>query len=112
MYNSIVMFSKPGWVILPIVVRPATNVPSSFTLNHVPNSSGVLIARHTRAFGARSRSVFSIRSVLVAVAAFDMCNLLVAYTIIERAGNATFGLHFIFAGMAPDELPSRAKRGT
>src|SRR5439155_1131708 len=35
--------------------------------NHVPNSCASLIARHTRARGARSITRFSIRSVLIVV---------------------------------------------
>src|SRR4029077_8649837 len=49
---------------LPRTGLPSANALSSFTRNHVPNSSAFVRARHTRVRGARSTTRFSIRSVL------------------------------------------------
>src|SRR6266487_2209227 len=53
---------------------PGANGPSNFMPNQVPNSSASVSARQTRARGARSRIVFSMRSVTTT----DIRNLLVA----------------------------------
>ena len=63
-------------VIWPRETCPGTNGPSSRTRNHVPNSRWSVSARQTRDTGALSSMVFSMRSV--------MCNLLVAYYVVDR----------------------------
>src|SRR5689334_828010 len=58
--------------IAPRTVDPSTNGPSNRAPNHWPNAVESVIALHTRSIGARSRTDFSIRSVLI-------CNLPVAF---------------------------------
>src|SRR6476646_7222278 len=54
---------------------PGLKGPSNLTPNHSPNSRESVMARQTRARGARRRIFFSIRSV---TACCDICNLAVA----------------------------------
>src|SRR5260370_35943360 len=61
------------------MLLPATNGSSNSTPNQLPNCFESLIARHTRSCGARSRTLFSIRSVLELIR-----NLQVAFRITAR----------------------------
>src|SRR5919198_6432229 len=67
--STVVPTSTPRWG------APALKGASNFTPNQAPNSSEFAIALHTRARGARSRTCFSIRSVVFTVL---ICNLWVA----------------------------------
>src|SRR5579863_5429699 len=99
---------------------PSTNAPSSFTPNHVPNSSALASARHTRERGAfrtaflsiRSVSAISIRNLLVANLSWTHpnCNLFVAHSIaawaiidlgFRRAARAVETELGLFAGSRP-----------
>src|SRR5687767_3647441 len=77
-------------VIRPRTVAPSANSPSSVTPNHAPNWCASLMARHTRARGARSTTCFSIRSVLLRLVVIG--NLLVADHTAPAAQYATFRL--------------------
>src|SRR5258705_11209703 len=75
---------------LPRTVLPAAKGPSSVMRNQVPNSFASLIARHTRAGGARSTTRFSIRSVLIVV--FQPVHDALLFPPAERRGIEQFGL--------------------
>src|SRR5690606_3664708 len=74
--------------ILPLTVWPILNCPVNSTPNQVPNSSVVLIARHTRETGACNWIFFSMLS-----GTFFMGNLLVAYGLpgVEPGGKLKMG---------------------